>query len=534
MTWARSSRTPLQAAPPQVTAAPAGLSQLSSVSAVAVVVLAVAHLIDRGGHRRAGHVAQRGQGLVGLALEDARLLALTHPVVLAGLAQLGVLVDHAVAVVVVGVAPGLLAQHLVRGEQLHRRRVVANPVRARRPHRLHADREGLLGVHGRAARPVAALAGLQAEVHHRLQQGRIVGVGLAVAVVVLAVADLGAVGRAGVLAAVAHLAVQVDEAGAAELHPAHARGAAGHGVGHLADGAARAAPARIALQIEALVGGAVAVVVLAVADLRAGQRRLDADQAPGQQDRRRRRSRPGTGRWPRRSRWRPRGSRRWPTRASDSSTVPSQLLSLPSQISTPPLEGTQGYSQPVRDCRRRPGSPGRRRPSGSRPAAGGAGVRVLAGPPADAAVLQAGHQIEPVVAHAVAVVVLAVADLEAAVGDLALAAVGLQLVQVHEAGLAGLQPAAPDRADRAGVGEVAALAAGAAVLRVGVEVEVLVDQAVAVVVQAVALLGAGRAAVAHVHHRGRSVAAQVGSAGVGADLAVTALAAHRGARPPGG
>src|SRR5205823_2049585 len=142
--------------------------------AVAVVVLAVAHLVARRRDGRARRIAHGRQRLVCLAAEDTRALALADAVVQA----------------------------------------------------FAADLERL---------------------------------------VVLAVAHLGTVGRAGVLAAVVHAPVQVDEARLAVLHHARAGAAAGHGVGQLAPVGARAAPARIVLQIEVLVGAAIAVVVDAVA-----------------------------------------------------------------------------------------------------------------------------------------------------------------------------------------------------------------------------------------------------------------------------
>ena len=75
----------------------------------------------------------------------------------------------------------------------------------------------------------------------------------------------------------------------------------------------------------------------------------------------------------------------------------------------------------------------------------------------------------------------------------ALAAVLGHAVQIDEAGGAGVEAAAPGRAQRGGVGEAAGDAAAAAVGGIGLQLEALVDHAVAVVVLLVADLGRRRA-----------------------------------------
>jgi hypothetical protein len=87
---------------------------------------------------------------------------------------------------------------------------------------------------------------------------------------------------------------------------------------------------------------------------------------------------------------------------------------------------------------------------------------------ARAAVVHVGHEVEAVVDDAVAVVVEAVADLDAAVGLGALAAVRRILVSVEEAGLTG-ELAHPRHARRRRVGDDALMEAGAAVRGVGLQ-----------------------------------------------------------------
>ena len=97
-------------------------------------------------------------------------------------------------------------------------------------------------------------------------------VGAAVAVLVLAVAGLVAARRAGILAAIPGVAVQVDEARVAGRHRAQPRAADALGAGGRAGSAAGAAVSEIGVEIEALVGGVIAVVVQPVADLDAAVR----------------------------------------------------------------------------------------------------------------------------------------------------------------------------------------------------------------------------------------------------------------------
>src|SRR4029079_17906956 len=92
-------------------------------------------------------------------------------------------------------------------------------------------------------------------------------VGQGVAVVVDAVTDLGAGRRALVLAAVAAQAVGVDPAGQGGEDAADAGLADRHRVRQVAHPAALAAVLLVGVEVEAVVDGAVAVVVFAVADL---------------------------------------------------------------------------------------------------------------------------------------------------------------------------------------------------------------------------------------------------------------------------
>ena len=114
-------------------------------------------------------------------------------------------------------------------------------------------------------------AGVGAELRH----ARVRRVDLAVAVVVQAVADLGAGRRALVLAAVSRLSWS-DPAQLADRDGARARSHLAMAWG-MAQARAAAAVARVVLLVEAVVDRAVAVVVLAVADLGAGAHLAGAD-----------------------------------------------------------------------------------------------------------------------------------------------------------------------------------------------------------------------------------------------------------------
>src|SRR5262249_36768005 len=135
------------------------------------------------------------------------------------------------------------------------------------------------------------------------------------------------------------------------------------------------------------------------------------------------------------------------------------------------------------------------------------------------------HVVDP----AVAVVVEAVADFHAAIGHQAaiLAAIRWIAVDVVEVGQAAIEAALPGRAGADRVLEVAAVAALAAVGLIGLQIKVVVDDAVAVVVHAVADLDAavGHGALASI---GGIVVRVAMPEGAGAELT---LAAHaQGAR----
>src|SRR5262249_8780016 len=103
-----------------------------------------------------------------------------------------------------------------------------------------------------------------------------------------------------------------------------------------------------------------------------------------------------------------------------------------------------------------------------------------------------GLQVEALVDLTVAVVVDSVADFGLRRdGALILAAVGGIAVQVDIARIAGAHRAGAAYAEGGRVHEAAARAAAAAMVRVGVLLEALVDLAVTVVVDAVAVLGPG-------------------------------------------
>ena len=456
--------------------------------AVAVVVQAVAHARGRRAASPTPVTSQTGEAVRSAAQRmTPRRLHSPTPLSVQALPSVGVRSSSAaaVAVVVQAVAQGLLPGHLVGAEQLDGGGVVAHPVGRLPGRRAGAHREGGLGDSG-ATRPgpcrtrprwTQKLVGGD-------QQIGVGGVDPAVAVVVQAVAHLGSVGGAGVFAAVGRLAVEIDEARLAGLDRAGAGHAGVDRPGQVAQPAAGAAPAGVVLQVEVLVGPAVAVVVHAVADVALGQHRPHAAQAARQADvsapacrgRCRRRCR-------RRSRPPPSGKQALPTRGSLSSMSPSQSLSTRSQISWPPLLGTQAYSQPLRGTRSRSTNPGWQ-------------VVILHVPWSQVAPALAKLQALPQ-APQWATSVLRSKPWSAVPSQslswpsqiswpllvsAALAAVLGQAVQVDVAGGAGVEAAAAGLAQRGGVGEAAGDAAATAVGGVGLQLEALVDHAVAVVV----------------------------------------------------
>src|SRR5207247_1197132 len=114
---------------------------------------------------------------------------------------------------------------------------------------------------------------------------------------------------------------------------------------------------------------------------------------------------------------------------------------------------------------------------------------------ARAAVVHVTLLIEPVIDDAVAVVVDTIADLDAAVGLQALAPVGRIVIGIAVAEGAAAELALAARAGGRGVREQAVVAALPAVVGVGLQIVAFVDLAVAVVIQAVADLGEGQAAI---------------------------------------
>ena len=189
------------------------------------------------------------------------------------------LVHRAVAVVVQPVTPRFLRHDLIGTGKLHGSRVVADPARLAGAGRGGAHREtGVAREVGRATCALATFAALPAEVDGWLDQTWVISVSEAIAVVVFAVTDFGSIGRAGVFATVAWVVVGIHPPVLARTRVTLTAAAQSYRVGIGAGVAATPAISRISLQVEVLIDQAVAVVVLAVADLRLRRHHACTDQ----------------------------------------------------------------------------------------------------------------------------------------------------------------------------------------------------------------------------------------------------------------